>query len=477
MDKLNLLGKLYSEPSIKRHGEMLQLFGLEDTPRKQPPSDGTAIPSLANTWRLGAFRIVNLLGGLENAFGGCELTRIFDPETASVNTAAGVSDSKSGAVLVFGTLRQPREVSSDAWERVLTDAVAKISFSEQRAVRPDEPYVAEMEIYRQVTKLVDARVTPNLITIIGSVTCAYNELIGTPDSRDSRAAAEMREQVEKAVAAAVGDRHHVAHVLLTERSYGEPLSSRWASLNDEQMLALLFQLIYTLHALQERGIRHGDLHPGNVLVEDTKFDKVPPNITYVVDDQEVFRVPAAHVAKIFDWDHGGIYDAHRSRRMGHFVLDQSLPSDDVKNYGADYHCERLSTCGRNAKADAFTLLSSLFDLVQMFPNVFPKTIAFVQRVVHQKLLNAFSSSSDIEKRGGFRHRLCNRFSDPAKVPCPDDVGEVNESECNGAWEPPDCWMKTPRVMLDDEAFAQWHVKKRRDERVTGVVFSNWRLVE
>lgn len=77
----------------------------------------------------------------------------------------------------------------------------------------------------------------------------------------------------------------------------------------EQVRAGMFQLIYTLHCMEEAKLMHYDMHFGNVLVEtDTSnYNLVNKEgfIVYVLSENDMFMVPVKdNMVKCFDWDFG-----------------------------------------------------------------------------------------------------------------------------------------------------------------------------
>jgi hypothetical protein len=218
-------------------------------------------------------------------------------------------------------------------------------------------------------------------------------------------------------------------------------------------------------------------------------------LAYVLDAQDperhFYRVPSRKLALIYDWDFGGLYEPH-------------APFGELRNARTMRECAKWSACGRNSKADAFTLLSTLWwnSIVgNELADSFPRVQALLERSIKWQLM-AFASAFGLPQYGGFEYRLCKG---PLPDACPGPQQPVAQllqqaarsghrssqglqqaarsghrssqglqpSPCEAPWEPPDCWMLTPLAMLQDEVFAPWRYSAQERHPPVDNVYGLW----
>jgi hypothetical protein len=311
---------------------------------------------------------------------------------------------------------------------------------------------AERLLYRSLASLVQNNFTPNLVRYVGDWLCTLRDM-----QKSTKPA--LWQRFAKQVDAVYGkykvrpSSSDPVRFLLTERG-GISLSDwlRKERPTEADLIAVLFQVIYTLAVMNAFGIRQGDLHTGNVLVE--RGPKDARSAYYIPEPQseqpvQAFKVPFKWVPKIFDWDWGGIY-AKPAR--------PSFPKMPIiLNETAQRQCSTMSTCGPNPKADVYTLLSSLYSELRPYRRRYPSVLAFLRRNINPELLSFGPYFTDA---GGFQFRLCRG---PLATQCarnPRAQGQVQQTgrECESAWLPPDCVMHTPLEMLSDPVFAPYAVE-------------------
>src|SRR4051812_29272499 len=81
--------------------------------------------------------------------------------------------------------------------------------------------------------------------------------------------------------------------------------------NDDHLLGIYFQILYTLEVFNRYGLRHNDLHRGNVFVQTTMESKEKEieiektYIEYIVNDVRFF-IPSQFMALIYDFDRASV---------------------------------------------------------------------------------------------------------------------------------------------------------------------------
>jgi hypothetical protein len=121
----------------------------------------------------------------------------------------------------------------------------------------------------------------------------------------------------------------------------------------EVLLNILFQILYTLEAFNNIGLKHNDLHINNILIfEEPRSSKY---IQYILSDGR--KVNLAHIgftARIFDFDRSCKQKLAGSRDFDYAIV----PSDK------QYYAKIGQSCVANAKFDTYKLLYGLDSLVK-----------------------------------------------------------------------------------------------------------------
>jgi len=279
-----------------------------------------------------------------------------------------------------------------------------------------------------------------------------------------RAAMKAFEELEDKLKSEAGLEYmkaDVVDVLLTEQSQGKTLGRAIAEqkLSENEVFALLFQLIFTLHVFSVIGIRQSDLHTGNVFV-----DQHPSaQFAYVLDPapqgrSTYYLVPAAYIVKIYDFDFGGIYDP---------VLGFS----PINNQQMVLHklCSAQSACGRNAKADMFRVLAFLWR--QMTDDIsYPKVRQFIEKVVNINLLE----QREIDQLCVWKdyRLLIDQAQCPPKTKVDMGLTECSQDHPEG-WVAPDCWVLSPLEALRMPEFNQWRKQFTGKALDTPYVYGLW----
>lgn len=399
---------------------------------------------------------------------GCfELTREAALETCDLDellTGAKelrIPKSGSKAVVVLGTLALDGALR-DCWPKLPRDVALKIYYRDIDR----EAVELERELYEVTNELFLKHWTPHVALYLGGWECRLQTLF--PNRR--RLAAPLRRARESALARArkFGDEEDVeraqkrlqrvqrfesargdeeAAITMIERGEADLHSAiRTGRLSDDELRNVLFQIVWTLYIFDRVGVRHADLHSGNVLVDALAK---PQRVAYVLDPRPsgkstYFELNERNLAKVFDWDWGGVYDPPEESGLL-----------EAPNAYAEAQCDRVSSCGRNSKADMFTLLADVYRQTDAYPT----TRALIEEIISPRLLE-FAPA--FEEYGGQAFRLCDG---PIADDC--DATFVGDA-CDGAWEPRDCLIKTPAQALEILGAPNRHAFPQRKPRTAYV---------
>lgn len=409
----------------------------------------------------------------------------------------------SDALIAMGVLREPhvlpatetskRALLRQSWNSIKCDVVLKMSFPKlyKRMPRSKEPKIealqkdgleCEIDIYNFVSQLVVERVSPNFVLGLAYWQCPnLSNLVAKLDQKERKTIKTSAKNIAKENRKDLDWNNMPVNMLLLERGRGADLHELLdQNINEQAVLSILFQVLYTLNVLNRRNIRHADLHIGNIFVDILSTTEPPTFLTYVLSDGVTFyRVPTYNlIAKIYDWDWGGVYGySEKEKFADEFVINDAWPAPSRPTINAfslyKNYCDTASTCGKNSKADAFTFLINLHTRLNDMPDKakYSKAISFIEQqidadlmdmsVKHQSEETKKWEQSAFEKAGGSEYRLCQGVfqidpNDPEKL----TVG----TKCIGPWEPNDSIMSSIDTMIRSSFWNPW--RRTKEEIVT-----------
>jgi hypothetical protein len=134
----------------------------------------------------------------------------------------------------------------------------------------------EAYAYAFVSQLITQKRSPNFMRVVMHFTCPNFKKTALAPLLDAK-------------------RGEDAEIIVLEKGRGKPLESIKNSLSPRAMLEIIFQLGYSLREMNIHGLRHNDMHLGNVWIDtiSTKVAYRTPYGTFVM----------APRVKIFDFDH------------------------------------------------------------------------------------------------------------------------------------------------------------------------------
>lgn len=320
--------------------------------------------------------LADLVAGGWARLAGCDLPQLM--ESAGLRVLAGETRTEgSETVVLLGDLRvqftpalaPPGAAASDeanAYHRALLayaerGAVAKLGFTSLSPLRDNSLAVERLVYHRLVLRLAQYGATPHVMLPVGTYRCAD---LGRTLAAWPRAD-PVRRGLEAAIADLPVDEEDVPYydvdelnVLLLERGRGSSLEE-WAGADvprsPDEWRSVLWQLLYTLVCFRDVGLRHNDLHPGNVWID---TDLTPQTFIYFVDPRTYYAVPLVRgtMARVYDFDQAtapeselqGAPGAPRNTTVSaEFLRESGGPSNDF---------------------DVFTLLSALWVEPEWLPD-------------------------------------------------------------------------------------------------------------
>jgi hypothetical protein len=192
----------------------------------------------------------------------------------------------------------------------------------------------EKAIYENIiSKLVNKSYTPGVISYLGTLNCKkYPEI---PVSQLRKYTTEKKAIDDSRLY----NTNNLPSLLVLERSTGIQLEKFFTlETTAKDLVPVIFIVIYTLWCFANIGLRHNDLHFGNIFVED-----VGKEITlfFHIERDKIIKVKTRYIPKIYDFDRGAIRYSSVPRNV---MLDVDF-------------CRRIGECnGLNPKYDLFTFI-------------------------------------------------------------------------------------------------------------------------
>jgi hypothetical protein len=244
----------------------------------------------------------------------------------------------------------------------------KVFFNNTKAGRSyDNSLPLEKNIYKYLlSPLIAQQHTPNILKYFGSFSEPFVHFRGTL----TQCATELDELLQRAKGKEERDRKH--HDILIRDTNNltvlgleysaAPTLRQWLQTerSDNELKSVLFQIIYTAECLYRIGIRHNDLHVGNILISSSKQKE----INYRINISQIITVPTTNtLVKIYDFDNAcGI-------RSKNEYLSNKIVKSVYYNYKLKYYKywdQYGMSDSDNSKYDTFTILSSITEILNKY---------------------------------------------------------------------------------------------------------------
>jgi hypothetical protein len=242
-------------------------------------------------------------------------------------------NSSSNSVIVSGLL-DPTQI--DKKLNIKRNLIIKCSFEPKNPL--DNSLDVEISIYKNIiSKLVNNKNTPCLVSYLFNKNC--NAITYKPLFLEMKDNINIYQHNTKKI-----------NFLFLELSngvkYQEYFTSQGIKDNFSSFISSLFQIFYTLHCFNNIGLRHNDLHFGNIFVEKL----IKPMVIY-------FNIPEIGFVELYTDILIKIYDFDRSS-----IIYPGIP----RNYELDLeYCEEYHTCNTiSPKFDTFKVVSQFVEILK-----------------------------------------------------------------------------------------------------------------
>ena len=232
----------------------------------------------------------------------------------------------------------------------------------------DNSLPLEQKLYKYLLgPLVTKRQTPNILQYHGSFSESFGDFRGAL----SECVVELDKLLQRAKEKEQRDRKHhdiqirdTNNLIILGLEYSAaPTLRKWLQTerSDQDLKSVLFQIIYTAECLYRVGIRHNDLHVGNILISSSKHKK---EICYRINANQIIAVPTeTTLVKIYDFD-----NACGMRCKKENDANKSIKSV-YYNYKLKYYKywdQYGMSDSNNSKYDTFTILSSIMEILNKY---------------------------------------------------------------------------------------------------------------
>lgn len=321
--------------------------------------------------------------------------------------------------------------------------------------------LVEALIYTKIiAPIIEHNMTPHVVTPYAHVYCPgffdqLSEIVAEkkPKQLTVKEFEKKVKQLEKSVRDHYG-RDEIQppklnnHVLCIEKVAGkiytledilfillDPEAERLLVIGDKQLDVMwelkmvIFQILYTFHIFNRCGLRHNDIHAGNVLIQ--FLDDKPFVATYIVDGQKFYVNTRFHVY-IIDYDKSTVND---SPLLKSNVENNPFQNGSIFNTRLEQNdCSDLGNCNTvSPKADLFKFCTAVLTIMNDQKST--------DHQLKQEIESWVSSSLLINHKGGYlpvrRQENKPDYNPPDK------------------WESDTDWMMSPEeVLLSSEFFKQ-----------------------
>ena len=212
---------------------------------------------------------------------------------------------------------------------------------------PTSMLLYEGRIYHELANEPSGPVVPNIAQIIGSYHTApsFIDAAAYPASFTRftdyyENTAVVQEYINTLRTRTKGKPISDVYMIVTKR-YPQTLQALMHTKPNAAVLkSIIFQVLYTLAAMEHYGFQHNDLHLNNIFVEPVT---APLSVVYRIN-QDTFKVPVPYFARLYDWNYA-------TRGPG---SNAALERANL--------CPRYGICNRiNSRYDLYTLAGYMFN--------------------------------------------------------------------------------------------------------------------
>lgn len=251
--------------------------------------------------------------------------------------------------------------------------ILKISF-EERFPRDDNSLQVERKVYRDITTVLQ-KYTPNLVPFVAVVGCNKG-FVDTLVANKSPIASNIYRQMQH-ISDVSGTKYDYqkAHILVTHQAKGDTLddwfrSVAWRSWKMVErtmfMRDVLFQVAYALVVFDDVRFKHGDLHTGNIFVEQMNE---PLHLSFGLDRHTIVSRNINFFVRIYDFDRSSLDSKNKK-----IVNSSLIPRESVPNL-----CHMFGDCNDFRElADWFTILHFIYIRTEgdakLMERIFPRSL-------------------------------------------------------------------------------------------------------
>ena len=217
----------------------------------------------------------NTISNFLNSQKSCNLTELFSDLKVIVNDE---ERSNSNSIIILGNVKTQIGI------------VIKMTYDSSN--KYNNSLAVERQIYENVIfKLLDNNHTPHLIAPYSFMKCTSNDFYIDDDNYDII-------QINTKSMEEIND--EMINLLVLERSNGIQLKYYLMEYGKDikNNLSIIFEILQCLECCRRKGLRHNDLHFGNIFIENLKEEKFK---YYKIGDQ-IVKLTSSVIAKIYDWE-------------------------------------------------------------------------------------------------------------------------------------------------------------------------------
>lgn len=223
--------------------------------------------------------VCDLNKGLLNKFTGLE-------EAGSSPT--GITFSK----LLFSTVSR-KKISVIA--KIFFDVREGDSNIGKSKKREIEGVYYEGLVYKIINDILANNYSPNFIGSFGFGICDFNEVLKSFDRKTKKKIWDKFHELYYT------DKPPTKMGIILNPAVPNPvdLAFVYDELTDNERMAVIFQVVFSLSVMSKYRLMHNDLHYGNFLL--SKSEPVKDYI-YIADEKNMYRITTNKIPYIFDWD-------------------------------------------------------------------------------------------------------------------------------------------------------------------------------
>ncbi len=170
---------------------------------------------------------------------------------------------------------------------------------------------------------------------------------------------------------------------------------------------IILQLLYTLQVMRDLGIKHNDMHAGNILIEDVSASPRVIALVYGQLPEQTFVFQTNYIPLIFDWDMSSVQSLGRNEKLSR-LKSLNITNDPDDTFDLFTLCCQLCEYSEGNLGDFYDLIKHVkfedlqgFECRPQFSNLKSADLPTLDELITSKVFMQFNLTITISSEPKF----------------------------------------------------------------------------